>query len=431
MVTRTFKRMLEMMLTASSTASTGCQVIDVDGRSWFLNRKYTSFPYSITASLTTTANAAGISIAAGDPQDASKNDDRANNLLNTITSGVTLTLVSTTSGTDSFGAPYVEYKITVTNTGSEALTIREVGYKQKLRCMRYVGDNSTNEEVVFLLDRTVLETPLVIQPGDAGVLHYRLAVFADREKAGVKLVSFSFGTDEEIAAMIDAARNGTIDLQTDGGWQVGDMRRIHLDAWTGGNNVSHAATDLDIVIAEFGDYNNCGCLFQFEFFEIVTEKERMSAENVNTNVGGYSVTGMYTTTLPAMVEALPTWLKTRLKTFNVLVGAGDQSSEIETVGNNKLALRSEVEVFGTSTHSAPGEGTMTARNKLGKNAANKYRGGSSSSDSSLIWWLRSPSISSNTQFVGAGFGNATGTSSAIAVDLWTSYSYGISPFGCI
>lgn len=74
---------------------------------------------------------------------------------------------------------------------------------------------------------------------------------------------------------------------------------------------------------------------------------------------------------------------------------------------------------------------MTARNKLGKNAANKYRGESSSSDSSLIWWLRSPSISSNAQFVAAGFGNATGTSSAIAVDLWASYSYGISPFGCI
>lgn len=429
MVTRNFKNMLEMVLTASTTQSqyAGGQVIDVNGRSWFLNHK-TYFPYSIAASPTTDANAAGISIGSGDSI-STLDDDNMVNLINTITSGVTLTLTGTTTGADSFGAPYLEYQITVTNTGSEALTIREVGYKQKLRCMRYVGDNSTNEEVVFLLDRTALETPLVIQPGDAGVLHYRLAVFADREKAGVKLVSFSFGTDEEIAAMIDAARNGTIDLQTDGGWQVGDMRRIHLDAWTGGNNVSHAATDLDIVIAEFGDYNNCGCLFQFEFFEIVTEKERMVSSS--TNVGGYSATEMYTTTLPAMVEALPTWLKTRLKTFNVLVGAGDQSSEIETVGNNKLALRSEVEVFGTSTHSAPGEGTMTARNKLGKNAANKYRGGSFSYDNSLIWWLRSPSISSNTKFVAAGFGSATGTSSAIAVDLYTSYSYGISPFGCI
>lgn len=429
MVTRNFKNMLEMVLTASTTQSqyAGCQVIDVNGRSWFLNHK-TYFPSSITASLTTAADAAGISIGSGDSI-STLDDDSMVNLINTITSGVTLTLTGTTTGADSFGAPYLEYQITVTNTGSEALTIREVGYKQRLYCMKYVGDNSTNEGVVFLLDHTVLETPLVIQPGDAGVLHYRLAVFADREKAGVKLVSFSFGTDEEIAAMIDAARNGTIDLQTDGGWRVGDMRRIHLDAWTGNNNVSHAATDLDIVIAEFGDYNNCGCLFQFEFFEFVNETERMSTENVNTNVGGYSATGIYTTTLPAMVEALPTWLKTRLKIFNVLVGVGNGSSEIETV-SSKLALRSEVEVLGTSEHSAPGEGTMTAQNKLGKNAAQKYRGGSFSG-SNLVWWLRSPSISSNTQFVGAGFGSATGTSYVKTFDLYTSYSYGISPFGCI
>lgn len=428
MVTRNFKNMLEMVLTASATQYAGCQVIDVDGRSWFLNRKFTSFPYSITASLTTTANAAGISIAAGDPISA-REDDSMVNLINTITSGVTLTLVSTTSGTDSFGAPYVEYKITITNTGSEALTIREVGYKQKLHCMKYVGD-SGDSEVVFLLDRTVLETPLVIQPGDAGVLHYRLAVFADREKAGVKLVSFSFGTDEEIAAMIDAARNGTIDLQTDGGWRVGDMRRIHLDAWTGGNNVSHAATDLDIVIAEFGDYNSCGCLFQFEFFEFVTETQRMASSN--TNVGGYSATEMYTTTLPAMVEALPEWLKSRMKTFSVLVGAGNGSSEIETVGNNKLALRSEAEVFGTSEHSAPGEGTETARNKLGKKASSKYKGGSFSGGAGLNWWLRSPSIGRTEKFVRATWGTSVGDPAyAFPADYSASGTYGVSPFGCI
>ncbi len=428
MVTRNFKNMLTMALTASATQYAGCQVIDVDGRSWFLNRKFTSFPYSITASLTTTANAAGISIGSGDSRSALE-DNSMVNLINTITSGVTLTLVSTTSGTDSFGAPYVEYKITITNTGSEALTIREVGYKQRLRCMKYVGD-SGDSEVVFLLDRTVLETPLVIQPGDAGVLHYRLAVFADREKAGVKLVSFSFGTDEEIAAMIDAARNGTIDLQTDGGWRVGDMRRIHLDAWTGGNNVSHAATDLDIVIAEFGDYNSCGCLFQFEFFEFVTETQRMASSN--TNVGGYSATEMYTTTLPAMAEALPEWLKSRMKTFSVLVGAGNGSSEIETVGNNKLALRSEAEVFGTSEHSAPGEGTETARNKLGKKVPNKYKGGSFSGGAGLNWWLRSPSIGSTEKFVRATWGTATGDPAyAFPADYNASGTYGVSPFGCI
>lgn len=428
MVTRNFKNILEMVLTASATPYAGCQAIDVDGRSWFLNRKFTSFPYSITASLTTTANAAGISIGSGDSV-STLEDDSMVNLINTITSGVTLTLVSTTSGTDSFGAPYVEYKITITNTGSESLTIREVGYKQKLRCMRYVGDNSTNEEVVFLLDRTILETPLVIQPGDAGVLHYRLAVFADREKAGIKLVSFSFGTDEEIAAMIDAARNGTIDLQADGGWAVGDVRRIHMNAWTGGNGTSHAADDLDIVIAEFGDYNNCDCLFQFEFVQYLSDTQRMA--EYNTNVGGYSATEMYTTTLPAMVEALPEWLKSRMKTFSVLVGAGNGSSEIETVGNNKLALRSEVEVYGTSVNSAPGEGSQIARFKLGNKAKYKYAGGSMRGSSGMDWWLRSPDVNSTRYFVYAHVGTISDSGIPRPGIQNSTDKNGISPFGCI
>ena len=426
MVTRNFKNMLTMALTASATQYAGCQVIDVDGRSWFLNRKFTSFPYSITASLTTTANAAGISIAAGDPQDASKNDDRANNLLNTITSGVTLTLASTTSGTDSFGAPYVEYKITITNTGSEALTIREVGYKQKLRCMKYVGD-SDDSEAVFLLDRTVLETPLVIQPGDAGVLHYRLAVFADREKAGVKLVSFSFGTDEEIAAMIDAARNGTIDLQTDGGWRVGDMRRIHIDAFTGARN-SHTSEDLDIIISQFGDYNNCGCLFQFDFVECAQSGfEDMNASS--TNAGGYGASRMYTTTLPAMVEALPEWLRTRLKSFSVLVSKGSSSPEIESVGNNKLALRSEVEVWGTNEKSYEGEGTQILWYSLGSFGKAKTRGSTMATGGTAAqrqWWTRSPG-KSNSSFVKIESNySPPSTEGSNATTQLT-----LSPFGCI
>ena len=48
---------------------------------------------------------------------------------------------------------------------------------------------------------------------------------------GVTIVPWSTGTDEEIAAMIAAAHAGKINLQTDGGWAVGDVRSITVGAF--------------------------------------------------------------------------------------------------------------------------------------------------------------------------------------------------------
>ena len=81
----------------------------------------------------------------------------------------------------------------------------------------------------------------------------------------VNIVPFATGTDEEIAAMIDAAHNGYIDLQQDGEWAVGDTRTIQVSAFTGGGNVSHPQQEIEIVITSFDEYMSCGNLFQFDF----------------------------------------------------------------------------------------------------------------------------------------------------------------------
>lgn len=384
-----------------------------------------SFPYLVDASLrlsNTNINDPGIVIGT----DGTTPTIRDTQLGSMITSGVSMSLASTKHGCDAPGIPYVEYKISVTNTGSDPITIREIGYRQK---MCYENSSSASSRTyLVLLDRTVLTEPLTIQAGDSGIIDYKIqTVPVERTKNGIRLVSWTYGSDEDVAAMIDAAQQGLIDLQEDAGWRVGEFRTIHVNAWTGGGSVSHAAVDIKIAISQFGDYNECGSVLQFDFFELFPEKQRMAASS--TNVGGYSATEMYTTTLPALVEALPSWLKTRLKTFSVVVTKGNQSTTLETIGNNKLALRSASEVRATpnASYFAVSEGSEVQFYRATPDSASggtryKYKAGTASMEG---WLLRSPATNSTSYF---GYINYSGTDSTSTP---SSASYYLAPFGCI
>lgn len=232
------------------------------------------------------------------------------------------------------------------------------------------------------------------------------------------IVSFADGTDEEVAAMMDAAKNGSIDLQTDGGWKVGDTRTIHISAFIGGGNVNNAEQDIDIVISSFEDYNGCGAKMQFDFKQQLAQPHRMNASN--TNSGGWKSSEMFTTTMPALVKALPEWLSARLLEFSVKASAGAQSSTIETITGNKLALRSEVEIFGSTSYSKSGEGTQIEYYKTAANRK-KVRGKGGSAD---YWWERSPYGSNGNRFCLVISGGTADYYNA-------SNTYGVSPFGCI
>lgn len=383
------------------------------------------FPYTVDASPrlnVTDRNNAGI-IVGTDGTAPTIRDIRLGSM---ITSGVSMSLASTKHGCDTPGIPYVEYKISVTNTGNDPITIREIGYRQSINYEN--SSSSYSYSRLVLLDRTVLEEPLTIQAGDSGIIDYKLQTLpVEHIKNGVKLVSWTYGSDEDIAAMIDAANQGLIDLQEDAGWRVGEFRTIHVGAWTGGGNVSHAAVDIKIAISQFGDYNECGSVMQFDFFELFPEKQRMAASN--TNAGGYSATEMYTTTLPALVEALPSWLKTRLKTFRVAATEGNQSATVEMIGNNKLALRSASEVRTTpnAAYFSVPEGSeaqfyRATPDSSSSGTRTKYKAGTYSS--SEDWWLRSPATNSTSSFGSITYAGTDSTQSA-------SYVYCIAPFGCI
>ena len=351
MVTRNFLNILAMTLQSGSQK--GClQVRDVDGNSRYLSGVF-GFPYSPTQSFTLNAAAAGISIGTGTTP-ASEDDFQ---LEATITSGVNVVLTSTEYGAESPWYPYIKYDLTVTNTSANPLVVTEIGYKQNLSTSRYLG-STARENKAFLLDRCVLDTPVTIAPGDAGIVTYRLQtnpVPVPDPVAGIQMASFAFGTDAEIAAMLDAARAGTIDLQRDAGWRVGDQRLINVAAFTAGGNVAEPAQQIAIVITSFDEYMGCGNVLQFDMACCLTLNVR-SNDTLSTT-GGYGEMEIYKVTLPALAEALPDWLKSRLRTFSVLANAGGSDvSTLETVGNNKLALRSEMEVLGESSGGKAEEG---------------------------------------------------------------------------
>lgn len=414
MITRNLRNLTALMLQSSSTVFGSLLVRGVNGRSYYAHGVF-SFPASRTEAFTLNAEAAGVSFGTGSTP-ATENDI---NLENTITSGIIVTLTSRIVSCDAPGSPYVQYSFMVSNSLDAPLTIREVGYKQSVKCATTPG-RTNSVDAVCLLDRTVLDAPLTIAAGDAGVLVYKLKTnpMPPTVINGVEIVSFEWGSDAQIAAMLDAAHAGTIDLQRDAGWRVGNMRKIHINAFTGGGDTAHAAQDIDIVISSFEDYNNCGCVLQFDFVEALAKEQRMNATASTT--GGYGSSEMKTVTLPALVEALPSWLKAHLITFDVLTSAGNKSSTIVTVSGNKLALRSEKELFGSIAHSADGEGNQldfftASGNRL------KLRGYSGTAD---YFWERSPYRDATYAYC-----HVTGSGTRTYFDA--NYTSGLAPFGCL
>ena len=243
----------------------------------------------------------------------------------------------------------------------------------------------------------------------------------------MKIVNWSDGSDEEVAAMIDAAHAGTIDLQTDMGWKVGDTRTIHVEPFEG--DQSHGNEDLDIVISSFEDYENCGCKMQFDFKRCCRNSERMY--QYNDSDGGYRTTYAFLTTLPNMVSALPEWLSNRLIEFSVKAYSRTNGNAVETIENIKLGLRSEIEVFGTATLSAPGEGEQIEYYKNEENRVKSQQVWNRNSmeyklDEEADWWLRSPAFNDGRMYCYVYSHEPTECSKGYAPN-----SNGIAPFGCL
>lgn len=384
MVTKNFNSLIAAVLQSVSQNCGSLAVTDVTGRRWYAGGAFgpsNCFPAGRVSNPVLKADDAGISIGRG--ASAATVDDYQ--LEDPITSGVSMTMIKIDLDCDAPGAPYVRYVLSVSNTSEESVTVREIGFKQNITATRAPGIGSAALKVC-LLDRTVLSAPLTIAPGCVGIIEYKLRTDATavREVSGVEIVGWEWGTDAQIAAMLDAAHNGVIDLQEDAQWRVGDVRRVHVAAFTGGSGVLRDAQTVGLVISGFSDTYDCGCVMQFDFIDALSHGERMNASA--TNVGGYGGSEMKTTTLPALADALPDWLKSRLLTFDVDASEGTGSSTIVTVTGNKLALRAEKELTGATSLSFDGEGDQNALFRI----ADYRRRGLGLNSSAANCWLRSP-----------------------------------------
>jgi hypothetical protein len=137
----------------------------------------------------------------------------------------------------------------------------------------------------------------------------------------------------------------------------------------------------------------------------------------NTNTGGWTSSARRTWCNSVFKGALPVNLAPIFKQFENKTSAGNKSTVINT-DVDWFALPSEIEIFGSTTYSASGEGTQFTWYETAANRIKKVDG------SAYDWWERSPYTSYTTTFC---FVNNNGS----ADSLNASSALGLAPFGCI
>lgn len=183
--------------------------------------------------------------------------------------------------------------------------------------------------------------------------------------------------DNDWASIIAACHSGSVPST----WVVGNSKTMTING---------ASYQVDIIGKNHDTYTAGGkAPLTFQLHDCYADTKAMNSSN--TNSGGWTSCAMRSTHLPAILALMPTEAKNGIREVNKLTSVGSQSSTINTTAD-KLFLLSEVEVFGSTSYSAAGEGTQYDYYKAG-NSKVKNRNGSAAS-----WWERSPYASYSTRF---------------------------------
>lgn len=164
-------------------------------------------------------------------------------------------------------------------------------------------------------------------------------------------------------------------------WKVGDQKAMTI----GGTDYL-----IDIIGINHDTYTAGGTApLTFQLHDCYADTKAMNSSN--TNSGGWKNSAMRTTHLPAILALMPTEVQNGIREVSKKASVGGASSTIETV-SDKLFLLSEVEIFGSTSYSAAGEGTQYDYYKAGNSKVKKRNG------SAAFWWERSPHASNSTGF---------------------------------
>lgn len=180
-------------------------------------------------------------------------------------------------------------------------------------------------------------------------------------------------------------------------WAVGDQKTMTIDG-----------TDyaIDIIGKDHDDYSDGSgkAPLTFQLHDCLRTTAAMNS--TSTNITGWSGSYMRNTHLPGILSVMPVGVQTAIKEVSKLTNASGTSAAINATAD-KLFLLSEVELFGTISQSAAGEGHQYAYYSVG-NAKGKKRNGSD-----IAWWQRSPRTDSEAAFCRASASGTYGNASAI------------------
>ena len=231
-------------------------------------------------------------------------------------------------------------------------------------------------------------------------------------KAGLKIVSFSDGTDAEIKAMLDAYYADKLTWE-DMGWAVGDTRLIHLDAMQAPNPNSSrtwAAQDITVVIVDH-DHTDLATPINGHTKACITVQTREVLSGTSAGSGGsiyingdssydktfkkWSTLYMRTYLNDKVWGAFPTDFKSAIKTSKHNRHTAYNTSASEVVNDN-LFLPSYPEIFGTASYSyytvtSPVEGTQFAYYATPANRIKYGNNNGSPNSTTQYWWQGSAS----------------------------------------
>ena len=181
-------------------------------------------------------------------------------------------------------------------------------------------------------------------------------------------------------------------------------------SWRVGNQKAMTIGGTDYLIDIIGinhDTYTAGSIapLTFQLHDCYGELKNMNSSR--TNVGGWASCSMRTVHLPAILALMPTEVRNNIREVNKLTSAGNRSATINTTAD-KLFLLSEIEIFGSITHSYSGEGTQYDYYKAGNSRA---KGGADA------WWERSPIGDSPTHFCFVQRGDASGSNANYATGV--------------
>ncbi len=166
------------------------------------------------------------------------------------------------------------------------------------------------------------------------------------------------------------------------------------DTWAVGNQkamtINGTAYTIDIIGKNHDDYADGSgkAPLTFQLHDCYSKKNMNSS---NTNSGGWTSCAMRQTHLPAILALMPTEVQNGIREVNKLTSAGSHSATINTTAD-KLFLLSEIEVFGSVTYSASGEGTQYDYYKAGNSCVKNYKGRAG------VWCERAPNARTSMYF---------------------------------